>query len=56
MKPNQSRVNAPVNWWGIRPQQDIIIPPTYPDGVRCSSEQYRVDSYKIKSDDEGLND
>lgn len=51
-----SRVNTPVNWWGLNKWLNWlwdVEPPDYPDGVRCDSEIYRVDSYKIKSDDEG---
>lgn len=53
MRPNQARVNATINWWGGRPLEDQIIGPTYPDGITCDTEEHRVDSYKIKSDDEG---
>lgn len=47
-------VNAPLDWWGMfRWDRWDVVPPTYPDAVRCDSTVYRVDSYKIKSDDEG---
>jgi hypothetical protein len=50
-----NQVNAPLAWWGME-QWDIwdVILPTYPDGVTCDSTVYRVDSYKIRCDDEGI--
>lgn len=49
-----SFVNTPVAWWGLdKWGYDDVEPPIYPDGVTCDSMIYTVDSYKIKSDDEG---
>ena len=51
-KPEVGRVNSSVRWWGRQRRNDKVYPPTYPDGVSCDSEVYRVDTYKIKCDDE----
>jgi hypothetical protein len=55
MKLRSRRSNSPTKFWGITDWDDWwkhVVCWTPFDGIRCDSEVIRVDTYRVKVDDE----
>ena len=56
MKIKGFRANSPTKFWGITDWdlwwKHVIPQPRY-DDISCDSEEVRIDTYKIRVDDEG---
>lgn len=56
MKVKVARINSPTKFWGKTDWDNWkrnVIPQLRYDGIRCDSEEIKVDTYRVRVDDEG---